>query len=254
MIFAEERHNKIIAMLKVNGKLLVNDLCNIFSVSAATIRSDLNMLEKKGLLTRTHGGAISRSKVAFEPTSTQKEHTCYDQKKKIAQFAASMIENGDTIALDCGTTSYCLAELLSEKQNVTVVTTDISIAAVLEKFEGISVILAGGLLRKGFSCTTGTITNSILNSLHVDKAFIATNAVSKNEILCTPNIEHASVKKSLIAMASQCFLICDSSKFGANSFARFSSIHEMHTIITDTGLDEAIAQSIKKQGIQLILV
>ena len=135
-------------------------------------------LEKKGLLKRTHGGAITCPKAGFEPTSSEKIRTRAEQKQAIAQYALSLIENGDTIALDTGTTTYCLAELLSAKQNITVITTDTKIAALLEAHPGISVIIAGGALRKGFSCTTGAITNSILAMFNVDKVFIAANAVT----------------------------------------------------------------------------
>ena len=149
-IFAEERQEKILSMLMISNKLLVNDLCNEFSVSPATIRNDLNLLEKKGLLKRTYGGAISCSKIGFELTSDQKEHAYSKQKHRIAEYAINLIENGDIIALDSGTTTYCLAELFTKKNNITVVTTDTRISNLLENYSGVSVILAGGLIRKGF--------------------------------------------------------------------------------------------------------
>ncbi len=254
MIFAEERHSQILTMLKKRGKLLVNELCDEFSVSPATIRNDLNLLEKRGALTRTHGGAISRSKVSFEPTAVQKVNSRHGQKKRIASCAIHLIENGDTIALDSGTTTYCLAELLEDKRNITVVTFDISIAALLEGFDGVSVILAGGALRKGFACTTGAMAISALSSLHVDKVFVGANAISDSGALCTPNVELANVKKALIATGNQRFLLCDSSKFSTNSFAEFGRVEEMDLIITDNGLDENSVKQIEKIGTPLEIV
>lgn len=244
-IFAEERQNKIISMLKIKNKLLVNELCDTFSVSPATIRNDLNSLEKRGLLKRTHGGAISGGKAGFEPTSVQKAEKNRSQKEIIAKAAAALVENGDTIALDSGTTAMRLAEQLSGKQGITIITTDIRIAKLLEDFSGVSVILAGGTLRKGFSCTTGSITNSVLKSLNVDKAFIAANAVNPRGQLCTPDIEQAEIKKNLIAMAAQTILICDSSKFGAYSFAKFGNLSDIDTVITDGEIDESVLKNLK---------
>lgn len=254
LIFAEERQNKILSMLKIRNKLLVNELCEEFSVSSATIRNDLNQLEKKGLLKRTHGGAISCSKASFEPTSSQKAQTNSEKKRQIAEYAVNLIENGDTLAIDTGTTTYYLAELLSLKSNITVITTDINIANLLESFPNVTVILAGGMLRRGFSCTTGSITNMILESFNVDKVFLATNAVTPSGDICTPDIEQAKVKQSLISIGKQTFLLCDSSKFGTHSFARFGSIRDIDTVITDSDLDENIQLRIKEQGINLITV
>lgn len=254
LFFAEERQNKIISMLKVHNKLLVNELCEHFSVSPATIRNDLNQLEKMGLLKRTHGGAISCSKAGFEPTSNQKARTNSEQKQRIAEYAVGFIENGDTVAIDTGTTTYCLAELLSGKNNVTVVTTDTRIANLLEGYPGISVILAGGMLRKGFSCTTGAITNAVLSSFNVDKVFMATNAVTPSGDICTPDIEQSKVKQSLIKMGRQIFLLCDSSKFGTHSFSRFGSMSDIDTVITDNSLDPTILQRIRNQGVNIVTV
>lgn len=253
-VFAEERQHKIISMLKVRNKLLVNELCEIFSVSPATIRNDLNQLERLGLLKRTHGGAISYSKAGFEQTSMQKLRTNADKKQRIAEYAAGLIESGDTIAIDTGTTTYCLAELLTDKTNLTVVTTDIRISNLLEGYPGVTVMLAGGILRKGFSCTTGAITNNVLSSLYADKVFMATNAVNPSGALCTPDIEQAHVKQSLLAMGKQSFLLSDSSKFGAQSFARFGSINDIDTVITDSELDSENLNHIQQQGVNIVMV
>ena len=254
LIFAEERQNKILSMLKICDKLLVSDLCEEFSVSPATIRNDLNFLEKRGLLKRTHGGAISCSKSNFELTSIQKEHSNSKQKQLIAEYAVNLIEDGDTIALDSGTTAYFLAELLSKKKNLTVVTTDTRISQILENYPDISVILAGGTIRKGFSCTVGTITNTVLSSLHVDKVFMATNSVTSNGFLCTPNIEQANVKQTLISMGSQVFLLCDSSKFGTHSFAHFGNIKDIDLIITDSDINTNFVSYINEIGVSLVTV
>lgn len=253
-IFAEERQNRILSMLKVKNKLLVNELCELFAVSPATIRNDLNYLEKQGLLKRTHGGAISGAKAGFEPTSLQKLETNRDEKQRIAVRAAEMIDNGDTVAIDTGTTTYYLAEQLVGKRDVTIVTPDIRIATLLEGFPGITVILVGGTLRKGFSCTIGSIANQMLSALHVDKVFLATNAVTPLGELCTPDIEQSQVKKTLLGMGGQTILICDSSKFGAHSFAKFGMLTEIDVLITDSNIDRTVLTQLRERDLSLEIV
>ena len=253
-VFAEERQNKILSLLKVKNKLLVNDLCKEFNVSPATIRNDLNQLEKSGLLKRTHGGTMLCMKIMTEPTLSQKNNSNSEQKQRIAEYAAQFVENGDTIAIDTGTTTYSFAQLLSNKHNLTVITTDIHIATLLEDFLGVSVVLAGGKLRKGFSCTTGAITNSLLASFNVDKLFLATNAVSPSGSLCTPDIEQAQVKKSLIKMGKEVFLLCDSSKFDRQSFVEFGTLDEVDNIITDSNLSPEIFNRLQSKNISIATV
>lgn len=250
-IFAEERQNRILSMLKASNKLLVNELCAVFSVSPATIRNDLNQLESKGLLKRTHGGAICIVKTGFEQTSAQKAHINAEEKQRIARCAADFVENGDTIAIDTGTTMYYLAQSLVDKSDITVVTTDIRIATLLEGCENISIFLAGGMLRKGFSCTIGAVANSALSSLSVDKAFLATNAVGMTGELCTPDIEQAQIKQQLLKMGKQSFLLCDSTKFGSHSFARFGSLSDIDTVITDDRIDADLLRQLGAQGVDV---
>jgi len=254
-IFMEERQNKILSLLNSQKKLLVNDLCDFFSVSPGTIRNDLNQLERLGLLKRTHGGAIlPEMKSGYEQTSTQKENTNLEQKISIADYAVNLIDDDDIIALDTGTTTYCLAKQLLHKKNLTVVTNDIRIATLMEEFQNTSVILVGGILRKGFCCTTGSIANDLLSSLNVDKVFFSTNAVDPEGNLCTPDLEQAQTKRALIAMGRQSILLCDSSKFNSYSFARFGSLNDIETVITDDHIDTETLSTLHSMGIYPTIV
>ncbi|HIZ19404.1 MAG TPA: DeoR/GlpR family DNA-binding transcription regulator [Firmicutes bacterium] len=248
-MFAEERQNQILQLLRRQKKLLVSELCDTFGVSPATIRNDLNDLERQGLLRRTHGGAIAGTKINFEPTSVEKDVANREQKMAIGQAAAELVEEGDTIAVDTGTTTYYLAQALSGKSRLTVVTPDLVIARTLEDYAGVSVILAGGQVRKGFSCTVGAITNGVLQSLAVDKVFLATNSVSAAGELCTPDIEQAEVKKNLRRMGNQVILLCDSSKFGTQSFAKFGELQDLDMVITDRRADPETLQRLRAMEI-----
>ena len=248
-LFAEERKRKILDLLREKSKLLVPDLCEAFGVSPATIRNDLRELENAGLLKRTHGGAINISKTSFELNSYQKKVTNLDQKKAIARLAINLIDDGDTIALDTGTTSLELAKLLSSKKNITVVLNDIEIASYLENEADIDVILIGGSLRKGFHCTVGPIAIKSLNGLYVDKAFIGTNGISVKGGITTPNVSQAEVKKKMINIASEIIIICDSSKIGRNSFVQVQPITGIDRIITDEGINKHDMDKFMEAGV-----
>ena len=132
-LFAEERQNHILSMLGENGKVLIPELCTLFSVSAVTIRNDLNELERQGKIKRTHGGAIPLSKTARELNFQQKQVKNMDVKLALAEYAASLVEDGDTLVLDTGTTMLALAQKLLTKKNLTIVTNDLKIAMLIDE-------------------------------------------------------------------------------------------------------------------------
>lgn len=249
LLFAEERKSRIIELLKENSKLLVPDLCEYFNVSPATIRNDLRELENAGLLKRTHGGAISNTKTGFELNSYQKEVKNLAEKKAIARFAAELVEDGDTIALDTGTTTLEFARMLTGKKGITVVLNDIAIASFLEDNSDASIILIGGILRKSFHCTIGPTAVKALSGLNVDKAFMATNGITVKKGLTTPDINQAEVKKAMIEIASEIIVLCDSSKIGNYGFAQVAPVTSVHRIITDDKIDERDAGDFKALGI-----
>jgi DeoR family fructose operon transcriptional repressor len=194
-LFAEERHAQILLLLQEKSKIRVTELCDIFSVSPATIRNDLRDLEKSGKLKRTHGGAIPMEKAAFEPTTMVKNVENIEIKQKLAAYAANLIEEGDTIALDAGTTMMELAKCLCDRKSITVLTNDIRIAMYLEQNTKATILLIGGILRHGLDCTVGPIAISSISSLNVDKAFMGANAFSLEKGFTTPDINQAELKR-----------------------------------------------------------
>lgn len=178
-LFAEERQAQILKTLKAEHKVFVPALCELFDVSPVTIRNDLNYMQEKGLLKRTHGGAVLKSKIGYEENVAEKLSKNQRQKEKIAELAVSYVEDGDIIALDTGTTMLAFAKKLTEKKNLTIVTNDLNIAAYFDSNkEDITVILLGGVLRKKHGCTLGGMTLNGLEGLRVDKCFLATNGLT----------------------------------------------------------------------------
>lgn len=250
--YTAERRMAILSELRLMRKVSVNELSEKFSVSTATVRSDLAELEAQGLLKRTHGGAIPVYGTSFELTSTEKERMHKNEKLAIAAYAAKCVEDGDTIAVDSGSTMRFFAEMLSEKKKLTVVTYDLRIAGVFDAFDGAKVILAGGVLRKGFYSCVGEFTTDILKKLNVDKAFIATNAIGKNGKLSTPDPLQAEVKKSMLETGTQKYLLADGSKFGATSLVNFADVKDFDCIITDCSAPDYAIKDIKESGTEII--
>ena len=248
LIFAEERREQILQLLKENSKLLVSELCVHFNVSPATIRNDLRDLEADGKLKRTHGGAIPVGKASFELNSQQKEVSHKNEKQRIAQMAASLIEDGDTIALDTGTTTQELARLIIDKRNLSIVTNDLIIASYMENNSTANVILIGGTVRKGFHCTIGPSAQLQLAEYNVDKVFMAANGISLEKGITTPGIDMAEVKKTMMSIAARVIFLSDSSKFGRVSFVKFANLGDIDVIVTDEGVGKSTITQLKSEN------
>jgi DeoR family fructose operon transcriptional repressor len=251
-LFAEERKNKILDLILREKKVTVAQLSDLFSVTGATVRTDLRELESTGLLTRTHGGAIERTKTGFEPDSREKEVQNLQAKQRIGLAALVLIENGDTIVLDTGSTTLELARCLNRRKNVTVVTNDIVIAKVLEELQSVNVLFMGGMLRKGFHCTIGVQGRMIMEGLTVDKAFMGANGFSLAKGATTPDVQHAETKKTMIAISAKTILLCDRTKLGRVSLAQFLPSDRLDVLVTD-GIDETDREQIERAGIDLIV-
>jgi len=245
-VFAEERKLMIVEIVNTNAKTTVAELCRRFSVSPATIRNDLGELESAGLLKRTHGGAISNKWTSFEPNAYQKEVERVAQKRAIAQIAAAYVNEGDTIALDTGTTTYELAKLLVGYHHLTVVTNDLQIAMFLECSSNADVLIAGGTVRRNFHCTTGQRAIDTIADLNVNRTFLAANGVSIERGITTPSIETAYVKERFVAMAREVVLLADSTKINKASFARYAEMQQVGVLITDSEADKEYLEKIRR--------
>jgi len=251
-MFAEERRIKIVDLINERRKVTVDELCGVFNVSSATIRADLRELQRAGALTRTHGGAIQKVRTGFELNSQQRVIQHLAEKQRIARAALAMIDDGDRMVLDTGTTTLELAKLLHERSDLTVITNDIEIASTLEEVESIEVIVMGGVLRKRFHCTLSLQGTQMYSGLTVDKAFLGVNSLSLNKGATTPDIGQAETKKALIAMSNRVILLCDGSKIDRVSFVQFATIDQIDTLITD-GIDKAMQSAFQDKGVEVVV-
>jgi len=253
MLYGEERKAKILEFVVKNSRASVQELCLAFDVSEATIRRDLKELEEAKMLKRTHGGAISLQGVNFEPTYLDKEIKLQNEKKAIAKKAAEFIEEGDTILLDSGTTTHSLVDWLKTYSRLTVVTNSLTIAQELHDARGIDLLVVGGTLRRETLAMVGPMADQVLDTIRVDKAFVATNGVDIVEGLTTPNLMEAATKRKLIRAAKQVFLLTDHSKVGKVSLARFAEITDISKCIMDDAVSPAFVAEMEARGIDVYL-
>lgn len=253
-MYEVERKRRILELLKEHQRVDVQGLNQILQVSDSTIRRDLKELEDQNLLKRTHGGAVPLQNVNFEPTFMEKEINNSERKRLIAKMAVEQIQENDVILLDSGTTMLYLAMELKRFWKLTVVTNGIPVARELETADGIDLILIGGSLRKGILSLVGPFAEQILNQLHVDKAFIGTNAIHPEEGLSTPNVDEASIKRKMIACANKTILMADSSKIGDVHLVKFASLRDINLFITDDQASEERLKEIEDKGVEVQVV
>jgi len=253
-MFVEERKQRILERIERRRKATVAELCEQFHVSSATIRTDLRDLEAAGLLIRTHGGAMVKTKTGLEQDMVQRGTQHLAEKRRIAERALELVEDGDTVILDTGTTTLELARLLGRRRDLTVVTNDLAIALVLEAAEGVRTLFMGGLVRRNYHCTMvhGSTGRDVLAGLSVDKAFMACNSFSVEKGASTPDINQAETKKLMMSIAARVLLLFDAGKMGRTSFALFAPLETIDTIVTDAIGAEDRAR-LEENGIDVIV-
>jgi DeoR family fructose operon transcriptional repressor len=251
VLFTEERRLRIVELLGERKKLTVNDLCTLLKVSPATVRGDLRDLDREGLLTRTHGGAMEKVGTGFEQVSSQRSTKNLEAKQAIAEIAKTLVDDGETILIDTGTTTLELARRLVSRRNLTVVTNDLEIARAVEEAPGLQVVLLGGALRKGYHCTLGPAGHRMIEDLRVDKAFMGTNSLCIESGATTPDLQQAETKKAMIAIARKVIVLSDSSKFGRESFARFVDLEKIDVLVTERVADED-RQRLEERGVEVM--
>lgn len=253
-MYEEERLLKITEYVRGKTRASVQELCALFHVSESTVRRDLSELESQGKLKRTHGGAVLLESVSFEPTFSEKEDKYRGEKQRIAQKAAELISDGDSILIDAGTTTQYLAPELAHFRKLTVVTNSILLVQQMAGFQGVNVMATGGMLRKNTMALAGPIAEASLDRIRVDKAFIATNGLDARIGLTTPNIMEASIKQKMMEVADQVIVMADHSKVGTVSFSKFGRLSQVDAVVTGNSVPEEQVLELTHENIRVYLV
>lgn len=255
LLMAEERRQRILDILRADGRVIVGSLSETFGVSQITIRKDLDTLQERGLVQRSHGGALppSSSTALFDPSVQEKQKLHAQEKKRIAAAAAKMVSDGFCVMLDSGTTTAAIAQALKGFSSLTIITNAINIAAELSDTD-CEVILTGGSLRKNSSSMVGPIAEDVLREMHADILFLGVDGFDLEIGLTTPNLPEARVNRAMVQSAKKVVVVCDSTKFSRRSLSRIAPVSAVHHVITDSDLPDAVAHALRKQNVELTLV
>ena len=249
-----ERHQSILEELRDKKHVKVLDLCEILDVSAVTIRKDLKLLEEKGLLYRTHGGASLENPYITDRPIQEKEKISIQEKSKIAEAAALLIKENDSIMIASGTTVQQLARAINPKGKLNVITGSLYVALELIKHDKVEVIQLGGNVRHSSSSVIGHYTEAILKNISCNQLFLGVDGIDLDYGFTTSSLEEAVLNKQMIACAQRTIVLADSSKFGKRSFGRICGLEDVNEIITDEHLDESIKKKLIEMGIKVSLV
>jgi DeoR family transcriptional regulator, aga operon transcriptional repressor len=250
----EERRQYIVALAQQHGRVLVEELSQSLGISRITIRKDLDYLQSRGALQRTHGGALLPGSGALsDPTLQEKEGRHSDEKLRIAAAAVNLVQEGQCVLLDSGTTTTAIARALKKFSHLTIITNAVNIASELSGTD-FEVLLTGGALRKNSFSLVGPLAEDMLRDMHADILFLGVDGFDLEVGLTTPNVMESRVNRAMVKAASTVVAVCDSTKFNRRSLSKIVDAAAIHHVITDSNLPKETAEALRGINIKLTLV
>lgn len=249
--FAPERQQLLVEALRATGRLRSAEMASRLRVSTETVRKDLLALERRGLLRKVHGGAMPVESLAVEAGVSERS----DQraaKARIARAALALVPPGGAVLLDAGTTVAALAALLPGDRPLTVMTNALPTALALVDKPALQVLTLGGRVRAVTRAEVGNWAIRSLSELHVDVAFLGTNAFDVETGFTTPDEAEAAVKAAMVAAARQRVVLADHTKAGRTSVFRFATVADIDVLLTDTGLADDDDERLSRTGLSVI--
>ena len=232
-MLAIERKNEILNKLRIEQRVLVNELAVHYGVTEETIRRDLDKLEKEGYATKTYGGAIWGNNTKLDLSYTVRNNTNVEAKTTIAKIISEMVCDGDHLMLDDSSTSLYVAKQLKDKKNLTVITYSAEIVAELSGVEDFHILCTGGQLRPGSLAFEGHQVPQVLSRYHVDKAILSCKGIDMAAGITDSAETHALSKQAMIRASKHVILAVDSTKFDKISFVQVSPLDRIQTVVTN---------------------
>ena len=254
-MFQEHRHQKIESFLKQQKAVKAAELASLLNVSIDTVRRDLEALEKKGTIKRVHGGAILKQSDTnvLNKLFNEREVKNLEKKQEAALVAIELIEEGQAIALNGGTTTIELAKLLSQKfQRLTVITNDIRILSILGENKNFKIVLSGGFFNPDEYTLYGKPCEETLANFNIDLAFITVNGLSIENGLTDFRIHEVDVIKTILSRSKHRVVIADASKFETSSYINICPLKDIDLIVTDSSIPTTIAEDYRKNQIRIL--
>jgi DeoR family fructose operon transcriptional repressor len=254
-VYAEERQQAIAGLVTERGRVAVTAVAEHFGVTTETVRRDLAVLERAGMLRRVHGGAVPIGALAVvEPALGERRRTRTDAKRRIAAAALAQLPSaGGSIILDGGSSTAALAELLTGDRPLVAATNSVPIAARLAGAPGLTLHLLGGRVRGTTQSAVGESTVAALTGLRADVAFLGTKGISAEHGFSTPDESEAAVKRAMARAGQRVVVLGDSTKLGREHLVRFAAVTEVDVLVTDDEADPALVGELQRCGVEVVV-
>jgi len=252
-MMAEERRMKILHTIRTEGRAKVNDLVRRFKTSAVTIRSDLNELDSRGLIQRSHGGAVIQNTIFRESPLEERSSSQSLEKQRIGALAATLIHEGETVILDSGTTTLEIARNLREARNIQVLTNGLNIATELLGARSVQTIVMGGTLRNDSASVVGRATEDMLEQFSADKLFLCGAGCDPDFGVSGTNLDETMANRAMLRAAREIIVVADSSKFTRRSMSLIATFAEVDIVLSDTGMTLEMQDRVRSLGCKLLL-
>ena len=249
------RQRQVLAYIEKHKSAQIKEIADYFGVSEATARRDLDDLDMAGYIIRTHGGAVKKERgTSFEEIHSKKMQMMLDCKKRIAKTAASLVQPGDSVFLDAGTTTYFIAQELSQTPNLMLFTYDLFIANAVSIHPSSTLAVTGGIRRNDYNVLVGSDVEEYIRRLHVNKVFLGADAIDQEFGVSNANLLETSIKRLLLKAGNKVILVSDHSKLGRTALSKVCSLSELDGIVMDNEAPSEAQDWLKQAGPELMLV
>ena len=249
-----ERHVRTMQLLKEHGHTSVSRLSKEFGVSEVTIRKDLDALEERKLLVRTHGGAVLIDHYMYDLPFDEKSQQHVGEKKRIGRAAAERVEGGDTLILSAGSTTTQVARHLRDHKNLTVTTNSLHVAAELLNNFDMDMLLLGGIVHPATASVVGPFAEKMLQEYSFQKLFLGGDGFDVDFGLTTTNALEAHLNRMMIQSAQETIAVMDASKFGRRGLSLICGLNDVDTVITDNRISDETVQRLEEEAITVVIV
>lgn len=255
-LLTEQRRRTVLDLVDQQGQVTVADMARRFSISAVTIRNDLDALASVGAVVRSHGGAVRRLEATQDYPLRTKETLHRDEKVRIGRAAAELVRPGETIILDSGTTTAEVARHLKKLKTepLTIITNALNIAVELADSPGVSLIMIGGLLRPVSCSFVGPQAEAMMNEFHADRLFLAVDGFDLDNGPSTPDLLEAQLNNVMIRSAKEVNIVTDFSKLGRRSVSKIGPLKQIQRLITDNRAPQEFTDALRSRAIEVIEV
>ncbi len=250
-VLAEQRRHGVLEAVRGHTGVQTSALAQRFGVSQMTIRRDLDELARRGLVKRVRGGALEPGFLRHEPPF---DESCRERgafKERVGAAAAALVEPGDTVIIDIGTTALALARHLHGREGLTVVTNNLAVYAELADDEAVDLLLLGGLVRRNYRSLIGFLTEDALAGIRADAAFIGISGISPDGVLLDTTVEEIPAKRAMMRAAQRVVLLADGRKFGSAGLGRVADIDAVDALVTTDDAPPERLEQLRAAGVEV---